>query len=328
MTLKTCMMTNSTCYREGSPAVPRGIVVHSTGAANPALKRYVQPSEDDPMHDEILADIGKNQYGNDWNHATRYAGVHAFIGKNAAGEIETYQVLPYDRCAWGVGKGTKGSYNFDPTAHLQFEICEDDLTDEGYFTAVMREAAEYCAHLSKTFGFDPMTDICSHYESYKAGYGGNHSDPHEWLKKFGRDMDWFRAEVARLMEMPGSEPLFRVRKTFADAASSAGVFLRLDDAVNACPPGFAVFDAGGETVYRRLPVKPGDRVRVREGVKTFRSGTAIPALLRRMTLTVRSVRLDGGPVCALSLLARGPILGELAVTDTESVRKTATGIVR
>ena len=310
MTLKTCMMTNSTCYREGSPAVPRGIVVHSTGAANPTLKRYVQPSEDDPMRDDILADLGKNKYANDWNHTTRYAGVHAFIGKNEKGEVETYQVLPYDRCAWGVGKGAKGSYNFDPTARLQFEICEDDLADAEYFTAAMREAQEYCAHLCKVFGFDPYRDISSHYESYKAGYAGNHSDPHEWLKKHGRDMDWFRAEVARIMsraDEPKKPPVADKEKPVPAPAEP----VCLGD-VSAGPPAAAV---------QSPSVRPGDRVRLRADVRTFKSGKKIAALLRLLPLTVVSVRADDrGFICALALFGRFLPLGEVDAADTESVR--------
>lgn len=201
MKLKECMMTNSTCYKQTTVAKKfTGIVVHDTGAGNPSLKRYVQPSDDDPMRDEILADIGKNAHKNDWNHKEREAGVHAFVGKNAAGEVETYQVLPFDKFAWGVGKGKYGSFNFDPTARIQFEICDDGYASEEYFYAAMREAQEYCAYLCAKFIFDPLSQICSHHESYIAGFGGNHADCDEWLKKFGKTMDWFRDEVKELLD--------------------------------------------------------------------------------------------------------------------------------
>lgn len=207
MKLKKCIMTNSTCYKDQlkdgyyhwkKHKDKVGIVVHSTGANNPYIKRYVQPSKDDPNYNEIIADIGKNTSGNDWNSKKRDAGVHAFIGLNAHNEVETYQVLPYEWGAWGVGRGTKGSYNYAPVAHIQFEICENDLKDKKYFEAAFKEAIEYCAYLCEQFGWDASV-ICSHAESHARGYGGNHADCDHWLKKFGKSMDWFRAEVQKLL---------------------------------------------------------------------------------------------------------------------------------
>ena len=209
MTLKKCIMTNSTCYKDqldtnsyyywGNHKDKIGIVVHSTGANNPYIKRYVQPSDNDSNYDSIIADIGKNTNYNDWNHTERAAGVHAFIGKNINDEIRTYEVLPYEWSAWGVGQGSKGSYNYAPTAHIQFEICEDDLTDENYFYAVMKESQEYCAYLCNQFGWTSK-NVCCHAEAHERGYGGNHADIKHWLNIYGKTMDWYRNEVQKLID--------------------------------------------------------------------------------------------------------------------------------
>ncbi len=200
MILKQCYMTDSTCYRQAGNSVKTGIVVHSTGCNNPYIKRYVQPLKTDACYSEVIADIGRNIYGNDWNHIERYAGVHAFIGKNAKGIVETYQVLPYEKDAWGVGRGPAGSYNFAPDARIQFEICEDNLRDGVYFNAAMKEAQEYCAYLCKLNGWG-TNQICSHNEAYYAGYSlPHHVDPDHWLYRFGRNMDWFRAEVQKIID--------------------------------------------------------------------------------------------------------------------------------
>ena len=213
MELKKCIMTNSTCYKSQLEKTidgkinedywelnknKEGIVVHSTGANNPYLKRYVQPLETDSNYNEIIADIGKNVYNNDWNHSTRYAGVHAFIGLNAVNEVETYETLPYEWAAWGVGPGPNGSYNTSPTAHIQFEICEGDLYDEAYFYAVMKESQEYCAYLCKKFGWTSQ-NICCHAEAYERGYGIGHEDIKHWLKIYNKTMDWYRDEVQKLL---------------------------------------------------------------------------------------------------------------------------------
>lgn len=204
MEIKQCIMTNSLCYKQAG-RVPQhfGIVVHSTGVNNPWIARYVQPSDDDPNKDAIIADIGKNPNNNDWNHppknptAKDRKGVHCFIGNNAAGEVECYQVLPWDNIAWGVWKGKNGSFNDDPP-YFQFEICEDGLANEEYFNDCMTTAQMLCAYLCSFFEI-PVENIVSHYEAWEQGYGNNHGDINHWLSKFGKDMDWFREEVKKIM---------------------------------------------------------------------------------------------------------------------------------
>ena len=189
---------------------PTGIVVHSTGANNKTIKRYVQPVKEQSYYDEVIADLGKNQYGNHWNVSGYEKCLHAFIGTNAKGVVETYQTLPWDVCCWGCGKGSKGSYNYNPQARVQFEICEDGLTDQNYFNLVMKEAQELCAMLCKQYGFG-VDKIASHYEGHKQGYASNHGDIDHWLKKFGKDMDWFRAEVQKLLNVKLKETWYTVQ---------------------------------------------------------------------------------------------------------------------
>lgn len=199
MILKECIMTGSSCYQRTSSSDKTGIVVHSTGCNNKTIKRYVQPLKSDESYAEIIADIGVNELGNDWNHIEVKKGVHAWIGENANGIIETYVVLPYEKDAWGVGNGDKGSFNYAPTSRINFEICEDDLSSEEHFNKSMKEAQEYCAYLCRKFSFDTSM-ICSHAEAHKLGYGSNHADPDHWLRIYGKDMDWFRSEVKKLLD--------------------------------------------------------------------------------------------------------------------------------
>lgn len=219
MNLKQCFLTDSSCYKKGKKMKnlqPTGIVVHSTGANNPYLKRYVQPLKTDANYKETMKDLGVNSYGNHWNQPGRNACVHAFIGKTATKEIATYQTLPFTYCCWGCGSGKKGSYNSNPQACIQFEICEDSLVDKAYFTAVFQEAAEFCAYLCQQYNLD-VSQICSHAEAYKAGYGTNHGDPDHWLKKFGKTMDDFRDMVKALLEGDTPTKLPYLVKVTADA---------------------------------------------------------------------------------------------------------------
>ncbi len=185
MIIKKLLLTKNDCYKSNNKIKPIGIVVHSTGANNPYLKRYIGP--DDGI-------IGVNKNNNTWNRSGIKKCVHAMIGKDKMGKVQVYQTLPFNIAAWGVGKGIKGSYNYNPTAHIQFEICEDDLTDETYFNEAFNNAIELCVYLCQEYNLKPST-IISHNEAYQKGYASNHRDCNHWLKKFNKDMDWFRNEV-------------------------------------------------------------------------------------------------------------------------------------
>jgi len=194
MNLHKLILTNNACYKAGRTITPKGIMVHSTGANNPWLKRYVGP--DDGL-------LGKNQYNNHWNQdkpGGRQVCVHAFIGKLANGTVATYQTLTWNHRGWHGGSGSKGSVN---DTHISFEICEDGLTDAAYFNAVYKEAAELCAYLCKEYKLDPMADgvIIGHYEGHKRGIASNHADPGHWFPKHGKSMDTFRAEVKKLLSV-------------------------------------------------------------------------------------------------------------------------------
>ena len=178
--------TKNPCYKAGKKITPSGIVVHSTGANNPNLKRYVGPD------DGIL---GKNTNNNHWNNENANKCMHAFIGKVADGSVKVYQTLPWDHRCWGVGSGKNGSYN---ASHIQFEICEDGLDNEAYYNKAFQAAKELCAYLCDKYGID-VDNVVGHYEAAEAGYGSNHADPRNWQKKFGGSMAQFRKDVKAML---------------------------------------------------------------------------------------------------------------------------------
>jgi len=185
MNLRKLILTENACYKAGRKITPKGIMVHSTGANNPYLRRYVGPD------DGIL---GANQYNNHWNQDKpngREVCAHAFIGKLKNGTIATYQTLPWDYRGWHAGGDANDS-------HIGFEICEDNLTDATYFKAVYNEAIELCAHLCKFYGLTEK-DIIGHYEGHQKGIASNHGDPKNWFPKHGKSMDTFREDVRKLL---------------------------------------------------------------------------------------------------------------------------------
>ena len=207
MKLLTCILTENDCYKENRTITPKGVMVHSTGADNPSLKRYVQPAAEDADRAALLSELGTNLYQNDWNRAGTGACVHAFIGKLADGSVATAQTLPWNWRGWHAGTGTSGqSAN---NTHISFEICEDGLTDPDYFRLVYREAVELTAMLCKEYGLDPLADgtVICHQEGYRRGVACNHADVEHWFPRMGKSMDDFRSDVAaELAPKPEPEP--------------------------------------------------------------------------------------------------------------------------
>lgn len=192
MNLRRLILTENACYKALQKITVKGIMVHSTGANNPELRRYVGP--DDGL-------LGKNQYDNHWNRPypdNRAVCVHGFIGKLADGSIATYQTLPWDHRAWHAG----GSAN---NTHIGFEICEGDLDDADYFAKVYKEAAELCAHLCKEYHLTEKDIIC-HSEGAAKGLASYHGDVMHWFPKHGKDMDDFRADVKALLSGSTDQP--------------------------------------------------------------------------------------------------------------------------
>lgn len=205
-------MSQSTWYKGTNTQTPKGVLWHSTGANNPTLKRYCQPDDNALDREYWLNKLGTNAYGNDWNHIYCEAGVNAWIGKLADGSIATLRVGPWDYRAWGCGSGNKGSCN---NGWIQFEICEDALTDSTYFNKVYNEAVELTAYLCKMYNIDPygtskcgsasaVPNITCHQDSYQLGVGSNHGDVNHWLPKFGKSMETVRADVAKLLNTSSS----------------------------------------------------------------------------------------------------------------------------
>lgn len=222
--IETVYQTKNRCYLAAKPADHIGILVHSTGANNRNLKRYVDAPE--------LAGVNTN--GNHWNNPTGDKCMHAFIGLDKAGEVMAIQTLPYEYACWGCGSGKRGSYNYDPTAHIQFEICQGSDTDALYYRRAIEAAEEYCVQLCRMFGFTEE-NIVSHKEAGRRGYASDHDDPEEWMANFGDDMNQFRARVAaRLAEGKEEAGMMRYKVTGTRLAlreaptTSAAVLLRMD----------------------------------------------------------------------------------------------------
>ena len=185
MRLYGAMLTQNDCYLRGRTIRPQGVMVHSTGANNPWLRRYIAPDDGrlgtpSPRH---------------WNQSGVGACVHAMIGKLADGSIAAYQTLPWNMRGWHCG----GAGN---DTHISFEICEDKLGDRAYFQATYQAAVELTVYLCKRFGLDPLADgaVLCHAEGHRRGIASNHVDVLHWWGRYGVSMDDFRRDVAEKMK--------------------------------------------------------------------------------------------------------------------------------
>ena len=274
MEIIQCYQTKNPCYRKGTPMKPVGIVVHSTGANNPHLCRYVDCPER----------LGVNRYGNHWNRPEAATLVHGAIGLDKEGIVTVVNTLPYTMAAWGVGKGSRGSYNYDPTGHIQFEMCEDDLTDPSYFDQVMGTAVAYCAQLCREYGL-AAESIVSHKEAHAQGYASNHGDPENWMGRFGMTMEDFRA---------------RVRAKLKGEVTIMGKVVNRDELVAWIDAHAVEVEKQPEPEVKPEPVaiKAGDKVVFKSGVTQWGAGSGnkgIPSWARdgKTTFTVLEIVKDG-----------------------------------
>ena len=179
--------TANGAYQAGRKINPQGCVNHSVGCAQPSV-------------DVFFNIMNKSSAG--W-------GVNALLGDFHKGDGRILVVLPLDARPWGCGSGSKGSWN---NTKVQWEVCEpaghtyaggtmiayDVAKNQVYFDRMWKMLVAWNVYLVKKFGYD-INGISDHAESYRAGYGSNHSDMGQWLPKHGKSMAALRQEVKAIL---------------------------------------------------------------------------------------------------------------------------------
>ena len=185
-------LTENDCYQAGRTIVPQGVMVHSTGVAQP-----------DP-----------NVFASRWNRPDVSKCVHALVGRE-----QIIQTLPWTMRGWHAGTGSTGrSAN---NTHIAFECCEpaghtyqggemagyNVEANQPYFDALYRNAVRLTAMLCREFGLDPLKPgvVICHAEGCGLGIASNHGDVLQWWPKHGVGMDQFRRDVAQAMEQGQDE---------------------------------------------------------------------------------------------------------------------------
>lgn len=185
------------CFKRAHMIAGRRVpFAHDTATNEPHAGRFTDASK-------WLEEKGYwvRKYNNHWNKNTVRKEVHAFGGLDARGNFVICQHLPFDFSAWGCA----GSYNYDPTAHIQIEICEDDKKHKNYYEMAMENVAAFFAWLiQQGICKCSASEIVDHRTAHKQGGANNHGDIWDWASKQGEDyskyMDNFRARVQRYLD--------------------------------------------------------------------------------------------------------------------------------
>jgi len=180
MKLTRHLLTQNDCYKAGRSIRPAGVMVHSTGVAQPDVDIFLR----------------------NWDKPGVAKCVHAFVTRDGV-----VQTLPWTMRGWHAG----GKAN---DTHIGFEILEpaghkynggamigyDAGKNAGYFAVVWQNAVELAAHLCEMHGLTEKDVIC-HSEGHKKGIASNHSDVMHWFPKHGKTMDDFRASVGIILRV-------------------------------------------------------------------------------------------------------------------------------
>ena len=195
------LLTQNDCYQEGRPLNPKGVMVHSTGVAQPDPQVFLRG----------------------WNKPGVEKCVHAFVWRGGA-----VQALPWTTRAWHAGTGTSGgSAN---NTHLSFECCEpaghtyqggamvgyDPKANEDYFRDIYQNAVALTAMLCRKFQLDPLKPgvVICHREGYDLGIASGHADVLHWWPKHNVTMADFRRDVAQAMAEESQEDEDMTQETF------------------------------------------------------------------------------------------------------------------
>ena len=239
---------NNRCYQQAVKRKPIGIQLHSIGCGqgtaksvadywnSPNVKALVQYLVDSDIEGKVLATLPEDIYP--WADA-------GYGNRN---------LIAIEMCESDFMKYDPNSANYTITNKQQFIA---DIK-RSYVTAVL-----LCADICMRYDWDPWKKlpsglylISSHNEGRLAGLSSAHVDPdHIWCH-INKSMDIFRGDVVKALAGATYVPItneirwFRVRKSWTDVSSQFNAYESKENAINSCPPGYAVYDSEGNEIYR------------------------------------------------------------------------------
>ena len=174
----------------------------------------------------------------------------------AVDDKEVVQGIPENRNAWHAGDDNDGKGNREGIA---IEICYSK-SGGSKFTKAEENAVELIVDILKRYNWG-INKVTKH-QDYSNKYC-----PHRTL-----DLGWDRFIKMIDAKLNPVTTIYRVRKTWADAASQIGAYKSLENAKKVCKAGYSIFDTKGNVVYPAPTIKVGSTVKIKSGAKTYTCG--------------------------------------------------------
>ena len=197
-------------------------------------------------------------------YAGQYIGAsaHYFVGF----EGEIWQSVPDEDVAWHCGANSYKHKECRNSNSIGIELCvrKRDTSRLGaedkdwYFEdETVAAAVELTKYLMKKYGV-PASRVIRHYDVT----GKICPNPYVY-NTTAHTWDAFKKKISGAAA-PTTKKLYRVRKSWKDAASQLGAFEELENAKKACKAGYTVYDWNGKAVYPKTSESKPDTGNVQE----------------------------------------------------------------
>lgn len=292
-TITKMYTTGNRRYRAAEIYKPVGVVLHSIGVPQPRAR--------------VLRDA--------WQRDASPYVTHYVLD-----DTEILHCMPDNYKCWHVGSPGNDKW-------IGIEMCEpsqitylsgatfrinDIEAAQEYTAACYRRAVYLIAQLCTKYGWNPYTAVLTHNEVTRRKLSNtDHVDPeHLWNGLgMGYDLAKLRHDVAAqmLVAPPAEEPekpvelpqevgqMYRIRKSWSDAASQIGAYSIYENALAAWKSGYAIYDKDGKQVYpfKKYAVRvTASALHVRKGPST--SYASVQLLPRGGAYTIVEERGDWG----------------------------------
>ena len=141
------------------------------------------------------------------------------------------------------------------------------------------------------------------------------------IKKFNANIDTLAKEILGCFGIAikkTTTEVYRVRKSWKDAASQIGAYKTLANAKKACKAGYSVFDSKGNAVYTVAAPKPtikvGSTVKLKSGAKTY-TGGKIASFVYKRKHKVKEIKGDRVVITYLGITVAAVKLSDLTLVS-------------
>lgn len=175
-------------------------------------------------------------------HDGNFSGYSAHVYVDDTG---AYQATPYSRGAWHIGVNYGG--RLFGIANNRNAIGIEMCVQAGYnYEKAFQNTVDICKQLMKKYNID-IDHVIQHYDACAKNCPSAIRAHKEWAR-FKQAIQ--KTESAAVTTPAAPRKLYRVRKTWANAASQIGAYAYLKNAKLACPAGYSVFDESGKVIYK------------------------------------------------------------------------------